>query len=120
MDPDRNQPKSTSPQVDTTRTSSVNVYDDPTGGERAAMTPADAQAYWRTNITLILSLLAVWALVSYGFSILLANPLSNFRIGQIRLSFWFAQQGSIITFVLLIIVYAVLMDRIDNKYNVHE
>ena len=78
----------------------------------------DRKAYWRANITLILSLLAVWAIVSYGFSILLVDWLNQFSIGNLPLGFWFAQQGSIYVFVVLIFTYALVMDRIDKKHGV--
>lgn len=80
----------------------------------------DAAGYWRANITLILSLLAVWAIVSYGCSILLVDWLNQFSVGHLPLGFWFAQQGSIYVFVVLIFVYAFTMDRLDKKYNVDE
>ena len=78
----------------------------------------DSKAYWRANITLILSLLAVWAIVSYGCSILLVDWLNRFSFGNLELGFWFAQQGSIYVFVVLIFVYALMMDRIDKKHGV--
>mgnify|MGYP005845356051 CR=1 FL=1 len=79
-----------------------------------------AIAYWKANIRLISILLAIWALVSYVAGIILAQPLATINIGQVPLSFWFAHQGSMITFVILIFVYAKLMDGIDNKFDVHE
>lgn len=79
-----------------------------------------ARAYWKKNIRLILLLLAIWALVSYGAAILLAQPLVGVQLGQVPLSFWFAHQGAIIIFVALIFIYAALMDRIDNEFDVHE
>lgn len=73
-------------------------------------------AYWRGTIRLTLSLLAVWALVSLGFGVLLADVLNDLgSIGGVPLGFWFAQQGSIITFVFLILIYAVVMNRRDRK-----
>ena len=78
----------------------------------------DSKAYWRANITLILSLLAVWAIVSYGCSILLVDWLNGFTLGNLPLGFWFAQQGSIYVFVVLIFIYALMMDRIDKKHGV--
>lgn len=65
-------------------------------------------------------LLAIWFLVSYGFGILLAEPLNNIVINGFPLGFWFAQQGSIMTFVALILVYAVRMDRLDDEFGVSE
>ncbi|NJN64216.1 MAG: DUF4212 domain-containing protein [Acidobacteria bacterium] len=80
----------------------------------------DVQAYWRANRRLIAILLAIWALVSYGFSIFLAEPLYGARIGYAPMSFWWAQQGSIFVFVILIFVYAIVMDRIDRRYGVDD
>ncbi len=79
-----------------------------------------AIAYWKANIRLIFILLAIWALVSYVAGIILAQPLSTINVGRVPLSFWFAHQGSMITFVILIFVYAKLMDKIDNEFDVHE
>ena len=76
--------------------------------------------YWKKNQILIAVLLAIWALVSYGFSIILARPLYNVHIGSIPLSFWWAQQGSMFVFVILIFVYAKVMDVLDRKYGVGE
>ena len=76
--------------------------------------------YWKKNVRLIAWLLAIWALVSYGFGIILAPVLNNIMLGQVPLGFWFAQQGSMIVFVILIFVYAIRMDKIDHEYNVKE
>ncbi|CUU03512.1 MAG: DUF4212 domain-containing protein [Fimbriimonadales bacterium] len=78
------------------------------------------RAYWRANLRLIRTLLLVWALVSYGLGILLAEPLNQFRLGALPLGFWVAQQGSIYVFVILIWLYAWRMDRLDREYDVHE
>lgn len=78
------------------------------------------QRYWRLNIIIILSLLVIWALVSYVAGILFVQPLNNITIGQLPLGFWFAQQGSIYVFVVLIFVYAFVMDFLDKKFDVHE
>jgi putative solute:sodium symporter small subunit len=77
------------------------------------------QAYWRANTALIRNLLIVWALVSLGFSILLVEPLNNFRIGSLPFGFWMAQQGSIYVFVALIFIYAAQMDKLDRKYGMN-
>jgi putative solute:sodium symporter small subunit len=79
-----------------------------------------ARAYWRANKILIAVLLAVWALVSHVFAIFLARPLSAVDVGGVPMSFWWAQQGSMVVFVVLIFVYAVVMDRLDERYDVHE
>lgn len=76
--------------------------------------------YWRANVRLIALLLAVWFLVSYVVSIILAPWLNQFRLGGAPLGFWFAQQGSIYVFILLIWIYARRMDTLDRKYDVHE
>jgi putative solute:sodium symporter small subunit len=76
--------------------------------------------YWRANQRLIVVLLAIWAFVSLGCSILFIEPLNRFKIGHLPLGFWFAQQGSIYVFVVLIFVYAFQMDRLDRRYGVKE
>ena len=80
----------------------------------------DPQGYWRANVSLILGLLAIWAFVSYGCSIFLIEDLNEVKFGQLPLGFWFAQQGSIYVFVVLIFVYALAMDRIDKRFGVKE
>jgi putative solute:sodium symporter small subunit len=77
-------------------------------------------AYWKANLRLIIILLAIWALVSYVFGILLAPALSGIYIGQLQVGFWFAQQGSMITFVVLIFVYSIQMDKVDKQFDVQE
>ncbi|NJP06857.1 MAG: DUF4212 domain-containing protein [Chloroflexaceae bacterium] len=84
------------------------------------MDPEKAKAYWNKNITVIGGFLAIWALVSYVFGILLVEPLSNINIGSLPVGFWFAQQGSIYVFVVLIFVYAKVMDGIDKQFDVNE
>lgn len=74
--------------------------------------------YWRANNRLIAILLAVWGVVSFVFGILLAEPLNGVRFFGLPLGFWIAQQGAIYVFVVLIFVYARLMDRLDHKYHV--
>ncbi|TDJ78483.1 MAG: DUF4212 domain-containing protein [Planctomycetota bacterium] len=81
---------------------------------------SDAAAYWRANTRLIAVLLLIWATVSYGCGILFIEWLNRFSIGQLPLGFWFAQQGSIYVFVVLIFVYAFAMDRLDRRYGVEE
>jgi putative solute:sodium symporter small subunit len=76
--------------------------------------------YWRANLRLQLLLLAIWALFGYVLAILLAEVLNETTIGDLPLGFWFAQQSAIYVFVILIFVYAVLMDRIDHEYGVEE
>lgn len=76
--------------------------------------------YWRANRILIAVLLGIWGLVSFVFAIFLAEPLHSVRVGQVPMSFWWAHQGSMFVFVVLIFVYAIWMDRLDKKYDVHE
>lgn len=75
------------------------------------------EGYWKKNLRLIFVLLAIWALVSYGFAILF--PMT-FPVGKLPAGFWWAQQGSIFVFVALIFVYAWRMDRIDREFDVQE
>ena len=84
-------------------------------------TPSDNNnAYWMANISLLSKLLAVWFFVSFGCGIILADWLDQFSLFGFKLGFWFAQQGAIFVFVGLIFIYAVLMNRLDKKYNVAE
>ena len=76
------------------------------------------KTYWSENIILITKCLSVWFLVSYGFGIILVEYLNAIRIGGYKLGFWFAQQGSIYTFVLLIFYYVYEIDRIDRRHGV--
>jgi putative solute:sodium symporter small subunit len=84
------------------------------------VTPENRSAYWKSNIRLVAILLIIWFVVSYGLGILLVEPLNNFSIGGYPLGFWFAQQGSIYTFLVLIFVYASQMNRLDKKFDVDE
>jgi len=79
-----------------------------------------AQAYWKENIRTILSLLVVWFVVSLGAGVLFINELNTIEISGVKLGFWFAQQGSIYAFVILIFVYVYKMGKIDEKYGVSE
>jgi putative solute:sodium symporter small subunit len=81
------------------------------GRERAG------RVYWRSNLRLLTVLLAIWFACSFGLGILLVEPLNRIQVGGFPLGFWFAQQGSIYIFILLILVYAVLMDRADRRYS---
>jgi len=83
----------------------------------------DAQArrdYWRRNLRLMAVLLTIWAVVSFGAGILFVEPLNNISFIGFPLGFWFAQQGSIITFVILIAVYVWRMDKLDAEYGIDE
>lgn len=84
------------------------------------MTPEQRDAYWRANLRLIAALLSCWFTVSFGFGILLVEPLNTLRLGGYPLGFWFAQQGAIYSFPVLIFYYAWAMKRLDRKFGVHE
>jgi len=84
------------------------------------MTPENRAAYWRANLRLLAGCMMVWFVCSYGFGILLVEPLNAIRLGGFKLGFWFAQQGAIYIFVALIFFYAWRMNRLDRKYDVHE
>ncbi|GMG88064.1 DUF4212 domain-containing protein [Biformimicrobium ophioploci] len=79
-----------------------------------------AEAYWKENLRLMFTLLSIWALVSFGCGILFVDELNAIRVGGFKLGFWFAQQGAIYVFLVLIAVYAYKMNQLDRKYNVHE
>ena len=78
------------------------------------------QAYWKANLKLMAGCLIVWFVVSYGFGILIKDQLNAISIGGYDLGFWFAQQGSMYTFVILIFFYASRMKKLDRKFDVHE
>ena len=84
------------------------------------MTEEQAKEYWRRNVSLMVKLLLVWFLVSYGCGILLFDVLNGIQIGGYKLGFWFAQQGSIYVFVGLIFYYARKMGQLDREFNVEE
>ena len=79
-----------------------------------------AQEYWRRNLSLMIKLLVIWFVVSYGCGILLVDVLNQIQIGGYKLGFWFAQQGSIYVFVALIFYYAKKMGDLDREFDVHE
>ena len=79
-----------------------------------------AKAYWREHLRVMLVLSLVWFSVSFGCGILLVDWLNQFRLGGYKLGFWFAQQGSIYTFIALIFIYVRQMGRLDRKYGVHD
>ncbi len=84
------------------------------------MSNNNRNSYWKINLRYLFILLSIWFTVSYGFGILLVDQLNRIKMGAFKLGFWFAQQGSIYTFVILIFVYVWLMNRLDKKYNYHE
>ena len=88
------------------------------GSGASAASHPNAQAYWRANLRLVASLLAVWAFVSFGLSILFVEDLNRAHFAGFPLGFWFAHQGSIYVFVVLIWVYARMSDRLAKRYGV--
>ncbi len=74
------------------------------------------QDYWKTNLKYLVVILIIWFTVSFGFGILLVDQLNNIHFGGFKLGFWFAQQGAIYVFVILIFVYIYLMNRLDKKF----
>ena len=95
---------------------------DPVTGEAPPPAMSDAARaslarYWKSNVCIMTVLLSIWAFVGLGCGILFADSLNNYSIGGIPLGFWFAQQGSIIVFVLLILVYCILLNRLDKKHH---
>lgn len=80
----------------------------------------NASKYWQANVRLVSILLVIWFVVSYGFGIILAEPLNAIKIGGVGLGFWFAQQGSIYTFLVLIFYYASQMNKLDKQFGVSE
>ena len=80
----------------------------------------EGNAYWHATLRLLAIILLIWAIVSFGASIMFVELLNNIKLGGYPLGFWFSQQGSIYIFVALIFIYTFFMDRIDRKYDVHE
>ena len=78
------------------------------------------RSYWKSNLKVVLSLLSLWFIASYGFGIIFSDFLDQIKIGGFKLGFWFAQQGSIFVFVILIFVYVWLMKKLDKKYTEKE
>jgi putative solute:sodium symporter small subunit len=78
------------------------------------------EAYWQENLRLIFICLAIWFVVSFGLGLLLVEPLNEYRIGGYKLGFWFAQQGSIYSFLGLIFWYGAKMNKLDKKYHAED
>ena len=79
-----------------------------------------ASTYWRANLRIIVTLLAVWFTVSFGFGILLVEPLNRINFFGFKLGFWWAQQGAIFVFVVLIFIYVRLMHSLDRRFGVSD
>ena len=84
------------------------------------MQQSSQRSYWKKNVRYLVILLSIWFVVSFGFGIILVEPLNNIRLGGFKLGFWFAQQGSIYLFIVLIFVYVRLMRRLDKKYELED
>ena len=82
--------------------------------------PPDKSTYWSSCLRILFAILAIWFFVSYGCGILFKDKLDSFQIGGAPLGFWMAQQGSIICFVVLLIAYSVLMNRLDDRHQYDE
>jgi len=80
----------------------------------------DSQAYWRATLSLLTKVLIIWALVSYGAGILFADSLNGIMLAGYPLGFWFAQNGAIYVFIILIFWYGKKMNEIDRKFGVEE
>jgi len=80
----------------------------------------ELQAYWKENLVIIAVHLGIWFFVSFFCGIMIADQLDAYSIGGFPLGFWFANQGSLVTFVILITTYVTMMNRLDKKYDVHE
>ncbi|WP_370277161.1 DUF4212 domain-containing protein [Pontibacterium sp.] len=85
-----------------------------------SISPEQAQAYWKENLRIIVTYLSVWFVVSYGCGILFVDQLDAIQFFGFPLGFWFGQQGSIFVFVILIWMYVSSMNKLDEKYDVHE
>jgi len=81
---------------------------------------SDAKAYWKENLSLMVKLMVIWFVVSFGCGILLVDVLNQIQIGGYKLGFWFAQQGAVYTFVVLIFYYTKKMGQLDRKYGVDD
>ena len=79
-----------------------------------------SQKYWKSNLKIVFSLLIIWFISSFGFGILFSDYLDQFQLGGFKLGFWFAQQGSIYVFVVLIFLYVWLMKRLDKRLSEEE
>ena len=82
--------------------------------------PKDMRVYWHANLRVVAILLAIWFGVGYGCSIFFIESLNTIQIGSVGLGFWLAQQGSIFVFVILVLIYALWMDRLDRQFDVGE
>jgi len=84
------------------------------------MSEKNLKEYWQKNLRLLGILLVIWFIVSYGFGIIFSDSLNSIKIGGYKLGFWFAQQGGIYVFVVLIFIYVYRMNKLDKEYGVSE
>jgi len=84
--------------------------------QKEVMKIINSKNYWKANLKIVLILLSFWFLSSFGAGILFSDLLDKIKLGGFNLGFWFAQQGSILVFVFLIVAYCILMNRLDRKY----
>ena len=96
------------------------LYAPPMESDSISENKSGREAFWRANKRLILVLLSIWLIVSLGCGVWWVEWLNQFTIGALPLGFWIAQQGSIYTFVVLILVYAICTDRLERKHGVGE
>jgi putative solute:sodium symporter small subunit len=89
----------------------------PTPSATSEAEAAALKRYWRSNVTIMTVLLTIWAIVGLGCGILFADKLNQFQLAGYPLGFWFAQQGSIMTFVLIILTYCILLNRLDKRHH---
>jgi len=76
--------------------------------------------YWKRNLLYLSILLSIWFIISFGCGILFVDELNRIKIGGFKLGFWFAQQGAIYGFIVIIFIYIILMNRLDKKYDLDE
>ena len=84
------------------------------------MSNKNLKDYWKRNLLYLVILLSIWFLCSYGAGIIWKDSLDSIRFGGFKLGFWFAQQGSIYVFCIIIFIYVWLMNKLDKEYDVHE
>ena len=98
----------------------MTLFGEASRGGTLRMANNNNSEYWRANLKVSAILLAIWFTVSFGFGILLVEPLNQISFFGFKLGFWWAQQGAIFVFVILIFIYARIMKRIDKKFGVHD
>ncbi|PQO46946.1 DUF4212 domain-containing protein [Blastopirellula marina] len=92
----------------------------PVDEQPAAAKASPNVAYWRANLVVIVIMMLIWAVVSFGCSVFFVEPLNAWHVGSLPLGFWFGHQGAMYVFVVLVFAYALIMDQLDKKYGVKE